>query len=771
MKKYLILLFVAAAAVFQSCDNNDDLWDAIDDLKSRVQALETQVNALNDNVKALQTLYSGATVSEVKNEDGKCTITLTDGKKLTLVSDIDALVPVVSINEETGMWQYSIGGGEPQSLNVKAVAEDGKTPTFQVDDEGYWQVNLGDGKWQYVYYANTTDKVSAITNKPTEDKFFETVAVEGDSLHIVLKDGGVLDVPIVKGFLCQIVDGEGNVITDVQSFDMGVTKEFTVNMRGVDNTILTAPEGWMAELSEPTDGADGLKVFELSVTSPAPTRATASTAKDVSILANSGKYSCIAKIQVESTGQAPVPPTVSVTLSERTTESLTFALTLSKDTESWKYLCLKSTEEKPTVETVTTSGQSGTGTNVTVSGLDGNTAYTIYVVAYANGLNSEVAEAEGKTMDPDADPNDYYANGVEIEGVTYNQESDKLKMVSSADGEATLELSSTLSVYFLDGNRTDNAVVINTANNYMQGDAVFIGRYADKKTKLKLQNHFHLRNKDAIFAFKNLDIDMTNGANSQIFTMTADAGGAKTLLFEDCDITLGNDKCLFATYSSTKAASYVENIIFRNCKILFQPGTQSSYGAIKLTDHVKDGLANFKTLIFENNVLYSKQGASVSTAVSLLYQQYQDPDTYSLSNLVISCKNNTFVDFISFGSGGSNPVGIGSAYFMVSKIGSVEFSKNVLYATADKYVSIMRVTYDYETNGSWDHINLDKTGNIAYGTKGWKLYFDGTNAPTSYYPEKATYSKKSESPLSVNNPADGTFEVSSEYAGYGSTLQ
>lgn len=40
MKKYLILIFVALAAVFQSCDNNDDLWDAIDDLKSRVQALE-----------------------------------------------------------------------------------------------------------------------------------------------------------------------------------------------------------------------------------------------------------------------------------------------------------------------------------------------------------------------------------------------------------------------------------------------------------------------------------------------------------------------------------------------------------------------------------------------------------------------------------------------------------------------------------------------------------------------------------------------------------
>lgn len=774
MKKYLILLFVAAAAVFQSCDNNDDLWDAIDDLKSRVQALETQVNALNDNVKALQTLYGGATVSEVKNEDGKCTITLTDGKVLTLVSDIDALVPVVSINTETGEWQYTIGDGEPVSLGVKAEAEDGKTPTFQVTDDGYWQVDLGDGQgWRDVTYAGG-GKVSAITDTPTEDKFFQTVEVVGDSLHIVMKSGEELDIPIVQGFLCQIVTEKDGV----QIFPAGVTKEFTVNMRGVENWILTAPEGWTAELSEPTDGADGLKIFELSVTSPAVseasdgTRATASTAKDVSILANSGKYSSIAKIQVESTGEAPVPPTVSVALSERTTESLTFVLTLSEDTESWKYLCLKSTEEAPTAETILTTGTEGSGTSVTVSNLEGNTSYKIYVVACANGLNSEVAEAEGKTMDPDADPNDYYTNGVEIEGVTYSQESAKLKLLSATDGEATLELSSTLSVYFLDANRTDNAVVINTANNYMQSDAVFIGRYADKKTKLKLQNQFHLRNKDAIFAFKNLDIDMTNGANSQIFTMTSDTGGAKTLLFEDCDITLGNDKCLFATYSSTNAASYVENIIFRNCRILFQPGSSSSYGVIKLTDHVKAGLADFKTLTFENNVLYSKQGASVSAAVSLLYQLYQDPDTYSLSNLAISCKNNTFVDFISFGSGGSNPAGIGSAYFMVSKIGSVEFSKNVLYATADKYVSIMRVTYDYGTNGSWDHINLDKTGNIVYGTKGWKLYFDGTNAPTSYYPSsKGTYTQVSASPLSVNDPANGKFEVSSEYAGYGSTLE
>ena len=86
-------------------------------------------------------------------------------------------------------------------------------------------------------------------------------------------------------------------------------------MRGVENWILTAPAGWTAELSEPVAGADDMKTATLSVTSPAPTRATASTAKDVSILANSGKYSCIAKIQVERTGIDPNAPRSTVSTS------------------------------------------------------------------------------------------------------------------------------------------------------------------------------------------------------------------------------------------------------------------------------------------------------------------------------------------------------------------------------------------------------------------------------------------------------------------------
>ena len=365
---------------------------------------------------------------------------------------------------------------------------------------------------------------------------------------------------------------------------------------------------------------------------------------------------------------------------------------------------------------------------------------------------------------------DYFKEGIEIEGVIYSESSENKTNKTANAPDTELGLSSTTNVYFLDdGGNPDNSFAISTSNNYVQTTSVFIGRYADHKTKLNLENQFHLRNRDAIFAFKNLEIDMRNGSSNQIFTLTSATGGATTLIFEDCDITFGNNKNLFATYSSVTEDSYIENIIFRNCRLRYEPGTENNYALFKLTNHIKSGLTNFKTLVFENNVFYSNVKGNTK-AVSLFYQQpAQNGATGSLSNLKITCRNNTFLDLIATGSGGTNPAGMGSAYFQVDQIGSVEFTGNMLYSEAsDKYATIMRVTHDY--GSTWDHINLGRTENATVGTKGWKLYFDGTNTPTSYYPEKQTYPQKQDSPLSEYDPANGIFKVSPAYDGYGSTL-
>ena len=398
-----------------------------------------------------------------------------------------------------------------------------------------------------------------------------------------------------------------------------------------------------------------------------------------------------------------------------------------------------------------------------------------------NTLNFKPVKNTNITTTTAAAPQDYYEEGVEIEGVRYSKDSESKTTNKPADAPNTaLSLSSTTLVYFLDdGGNPDNSFTIETGNIYRENSAIFIGRYADHKTKLVLKNQFHLRNRESgIYAFKNLDIDMRKGSQAQLFTMTNDTGGAKTLIFEDCDITFGSNKSIVAPYSSTKESSYIENIIFRNCRLRYEAGTEGYYALIKLhgnndKNFLKSGLAGFKTLALENNVFYSTQGSNVKTAVSILYQRYWEADaaSYSLSNLNITCKNNTFIDLISYSSGASNPAGMGSAYFMVDQIGSVEFTGNMLYSEALKYVSIMRVTHDYNTNGPWPSINLDREGNAVYGTNGWKFYFDGTTVlPTPYYPEKGTYPKKLDSPLSEYDPANGIFKVSPAYDGYGSSL-
>ena len=331
MKKYLILIFVALAAVFQSCDNNDDLWDAIDDLKSRVQALETQVDALNGNIEALQKLYGGATISKVENVGGKYVVTLTNGETIELVqgSEAEAVIPIVSINDK-GEWQ--------------AVAEDGTTPRFRIDEAtGYWQVSY-DGGTSFENVKDTKGQpVKAIGSGTVTDKFFEEVKVDGGDLYIRLLGGEELRIPIVSDFFCRIVTPtEG-----VQTFDAGATKRFVVEIRGVEQVKLSAPEGWSVRLTDAVD-----ERAELIVTAPAAvTRATADTSKDVAIEAfAAGGLSTVAKIQVESTGTAPAAPTVAVTNSatvEPTQSALTFDVAPSANADGWKYLCFKSMETAP----------------------------------------------------------------------------------------------------------------------------------------------------------------------------------------------------------------------------------------------------------------------------------------------------------------------------------------------------------------------------------------------------------------------------------------
>lgn len=361
-------------------------------------------------------------------------------------------------------------------------------------------------------------------------------------------------------------------------------------------------------------------------------------------------------------------------------------------------------------------------------------------------------------------PQDYFKEGVEIEGVIYSETSAGKTNQTANTADQPIKWSSTFYAYFLNDDNDYNFV--SDAVKYLTSGTVFIGRYADKKTKLKFLKPIHLRNREGTFAFKNLDIDATEVDADYLFTVTSstsDLGGAKTLIFEDCNITFGKEIALFAPY--TKALdSYIENIIFRNCTLRYEPGSKE-YALIRLSDqknaYITTGLANFKSLDFENNVIYS---ITDNTKPVSLFAQEVDTGDGALENLQISFVNNTVIDFMGYGTG------IYGAYFTVQKFNNIQVARNIFYSNGYIYYpTITRIRHNYNADGTWPTYDLGRTNNIFFGAAGWKQFDNNYIMPSDIKSDNSC-TRKNESPLSEYDPANGVFKTTSACDGFGSTL-
>lgn len=302
MKTFKFLMpFMLAVLVFAGCDT-DDLRNDIDELKNRVESLEAQVASINENMNALRVLIDGnKTISSYTYDEttGAYTLTLSDGNVITLTQGVTGTVNYPSIGiDENGYW--TVNG---ESLGQQAVGQNGDTPEFRIEEStNYWQVKFGAGEWQYVVNSNG-DKVQATTETINNgDQFFKSVEVKDGYLVVVLNDENsqTLKMPIVDGLTCEIItEGVSGFDGNVLFVAAGATVKLNVNISG-DNSIVTAPNGWIATLSEPVDG-----IAELSLTAPVSasastfTRATADNTKDVVVQANKGINWAVDKIQVQ----------------------------------------------------------------------------------------------------------------------------------------------------------------------------------------------------------------------------------------------------------------------------------------------------------------------------------------------------------------------------------------------------------------------------------------------------------------------------------------
>lgn len=307
MKKFWYA-FMLIAVCLVGCNNTDDLEDDINDLKKRVTSLETQIKDLNSNIEAIRELCKeGKTITNIEHADGIYTLTLSDGSTLKLVEKTPALFPLIGINNE-GNWQVSYDNGDtytPILVNgqpVKAKGEDGATPKFRVND-GYWEVSTDGITYTQVKNENG-DPVKAVPDESAspEDSFFQKVENKGASLEITLKDGTVVSIPIVKDFFCYFDES----YTGIQRIEAGEFKEFDLHIKGAESvSVITAPIGWIVEISDAVEEVAKVKVTAPITTAPL-TRAIADNTKDVAILATKGVHAQLTKIQVELGEDIPV---------------------------------------------------------------------------------------------------------------------------------------------------------------------------------------------------------------------------------------------------------------------------------------------------------------------------------------------------------------------------------------------------------------------------------------------------------------------------------
>lgn len=733
------LMAAALAVASVACTDLSDLEQRMDNLESQVAALETQVKALNSNVDATLALMQAGTINKVENKGDVWTLTMSDGTVVTLNQGSVGVgnAPVMSIDAE-GYWMVDYGTGKEYVLNggqkVKATGADGVTPKFGVNAAGNWTVSY-DGGATYVEVPGADGKpVSALPGESgsVSDPYFSAVTYEGGVFTLVLKDGTALTVPVVADFLCSISGADA-----VQFFTSGATRTFDVTLKGVAETVVSAPAGWTASL----EGA------LLSVTAPAATKAVlADTRTDVSVLALSGSgYATVAKlrVRVDDSG-VTVNPVATLAVSDSSETSISFTVALS-DADAWKYVVLKSGETAPTAEYMQASATAGEGTGATVTGLESACAYTVYVLP----LNGTTAGAVVSVSVSTKSINDWYTaynNGmsVEIAGVKYSKAANGDAVLLTA-AEAATDLKASINnksgVFFLE--EAAGAYFDAPTITEISGDVVLVSRYADKPVTIRPTMCMKL--KKGSLVMKNIIYDLVNingGSNATYAFNNANAeADFSRLHFDGCRFINVTRPILYCS----KADNGFVSIKMLGSTVQYK---HTSGNVVMFNLYNSKSLHLYKELVFEDNVVYNAQCA----AIQVFQYNQNTAQSGTVWEGVMSMSRNIFYNCPS-----------GNGYCKFYNLASLKMNGNVFWADpAGTVASYGFILYDAAQNAS----AVDATGNIAYGLadgKNWLL----AHSNSTVKPADNTLPKLDADPFESFDSATGSYVLKPAYATYG----
>ena len=665
MMKTYSRIFIAVAVLLATlaCSRFDDLQERVDRIESRVTALEKVAEAVNDNIKALQAIASGQAINNVEEKDGTYVLTLSNGTKLTLQQGSVGMgkAPIVSIDKD-GYWMvdYQDGKGaayitDDEGEKIVAVGQNGVTPMFGVSEDGYWTISYnGGGSFAPVLDING-DKVKAVAGSSTEDSYFAGVEYTDEALILTLKNGEQYKVPVVGGFLCKIDGADDEVV-----FRVGEKKTFSIEQKGIATTIITAPQGWEAYLTNSV----------LSVQAPAVTKAIlADTRTDVSVVAISAAgHLAIAKVRVKLDGSVSVyDPAANIALAEATVSSLKFNVTTENAT-SWYWMLRKAGDAAPGAADIISEGTKGTDATVLVEGLLGQTDYVMYVLPCGDVNNGPIAVFKATTADY-SNLYEAWEAGAEIKigSQTYSKaKNGKATLVKTADQRiwGGWFNDGTFGAVFLD----EGASAFIKASEGYNKSVVVIGNVPGTRPVVKIDGAFAVGGSD--FILKNVSIEMADGIGSNAAISSNTAMGR--LILDDCRVDMRYPMLKRFDDKGTGVGK-MTGVEIIDCDVCVNWASDniafSNPAPFFINTHA--GGADCGDLIVRNNVFWSKSGKQE-------FHLCAGPWVKDTKFNDVVLENNTFYNV---NCGGLATVTRQRALVVASTLNSFSFSGNIAYDT------------------------------------------------------------------------------------------
>lgn len=289
LKGMAFIACIASLFLVHSCDYDDsDLWDAVNGLDGRVQELEEIARTVQSDLNSIRTIVDKMqqkiTVdSIVANGDDSYTIRFSDGTSVTIVNNIeDILPPAVIVMEEDGRywWGYRFPDGHAEFItdgNGKRIPVSAEAPQVRINPENnHWEISVDGGR---------TWSDTGVDAAGNGEKLIAEITEDEDYYYLVLTNGGTIRIAKTQQMEFRF-DCEKEL-----SFKFGETKRFGYVARGVVNTTVSKPDGWKVVLSEQ----------EIEITAPVVENEFAETAGKIQVVAFGCKgQSAFAEIEVNA---------------------------------------------------------------------------------------------------------------------------------------------------------------------------------------------------------------------------------------------------------------------------------------------------------------------------------------------------------------------------------------------------------------------------------------------------------------------------------------